>query len=278
MYTSEFEYHRPNDVAEAVRLLQKNSDAKLLAGGHSLIPTMKLRLASPKALIDISKIEALRGIRQEGSTIVIGSMTTHYEIETSELLQGACPMLPETAANVGDPAVRNKGTIGGSLAHSDPAADYPAVVLALGARIKIFGPEGTREVETDNFFQGMFTTAVQPGEILTEVSIPVEKGAKMAYESFTHPASRYAITGVAVVVGQEGVRAAVTGAGPQATRLYKLEQALAGKILNANAIASACQGLVEADGLLSDHFASAEYRAHLVDVLAKRALMRAAGL
>jgi carbon-monoxide dehydrogenase medium subunit len=278
MYTSEFEYHQPDDVAEAVRLLQKNPDAKLLAGGHSLIPTMKLRLANPSALIDVSKIKALRGIRQEGSTIVIGSMTTHYEIETSDLLRGACPMLPETAANVGDPAVRNKGTIGGSLAHSDPAADYPAVVLTLGAKIKIFGPEGAKEVEADNFFQGMFVTAVGPGEILTEVSIPVEAGAKMAYESFTHPASRYSITGVAVVVGKDGVRAAVTGAGPHATRLFKLEEALAGKPLNADTIAAACQGLLEAEGLLSDHFASAEYRAHLVDVLAKRALMRAAGL
>lgn len=277
MYTSEFEYYRPDDVAEAVRLLQKNPDAKLLAGGHSLVPAMKLRLANPTALIDISKLDELRGIRLDEGTVIIGAMTTHYEIETSKVLQEAVPMLPEAAANVGDPAVRYKGTIGGSLAHADPAADYPALMVVLGARMKIFGPGGIRLVEVDNFFQGMFTTAVQPGEVLTEIHIPVT-GAKMAYESFTHPASRYSIVGVAVVAGADGVRAGVTGAGPHATRLHRLEQALSGQPLNADTIAAACQGLMDTDDLLGDHFASAEYRAHLVDVYAKRALMRIAGL
>lgn len=273
MYTSEFSYHKPKSVAEAVRLLEQNPDAKLLAGGHSLVPAMKLRLANPSALIDISKLEELRGIRLEEGTVIIGAMTTHYEIETSRLLQEAVPMLPEAAANVGDPAVRYKGTIGGSLAHADPAADYPALMVALSAKMKIFGAEGIRLVEVDNFFQGMFTTAVQPGEVLTEIHIPVT-GAKMAYESFTHPASRYSIVGVAVVAGPEGVRAGVTGAGPHATRLHRLEQALSSQPLNADTIAAACQGLMDADDLLGDHFASPEYRAHLVDVHAKRALMR----
>ena len=277
MYTSEFTYKKASSVAEAIQLMQQHPDAKLLAGGHSLIPTMKLRLASPAALIDISKVAEMQGIRREGDNLVIGAMTTHHEIESSKLVQDTCPMLAATAAQIGDPAVRYKGTIGGSLAHSDPAADYPAVVLALNAKIKIVGAGGARVVDVDNFFQGMFDTAVQPGEILTEVHIAINNH-KMAYVNFTHPASRYALTGVAVMAGPNWVRAAVTGATSHATRLIKLENALAGKPLTAENIKAACQNLVDASDLLGDHVASAEYRAHLVNVAAERALLKAAGL
>jgi carbon-monoxide dehydrogenase medium subunit len=274
MYTAEFTYHRATNLQEAIQMLQQNPEAKLLAGGHSLIPAMKLRLATPPALIDISRLPELRGIRKEGDTLVIGAATTYFEIESSELVKQAVPILVEAIEQIGDPMVRNRGTIGGSLAHADPAADLPAVVLALDARLKIQGPSGARVVDVDSFFQGMFTTAVGPGEILTEVHIPLGQGARMAYEKFPHPASRYAVVGVAVVLGAKGLRAALTGAGERAVRLSRLEQALSGQPLNAQSIEAACHNLVDAAELMGDHNFSAEYRAHLVDVLAKRALMR----
>ncbi|MFN3265629.1 MAG: FAD binding domain-containing protein [Deinococcales bacterium] len=261
MYTAEFNYHKAASVPEALALLQKHPEAKLLAGGHSLIPAMKLRLAQPSALIDISAIAAVRGIRQDGDTIVIGAMTTHRDIEHSSVLKQHCRILPEQAALIGDPMVRNKGTIGGALAHADPAADYPASMLALGAKFKIESSSGSRVVGADEFFVGMFQTAVSAGEMLTEIHVPANtKGS--AYEKFSHPASRYAIVGVAVVKHSDGsIKAAVTGAGANAMRLSKLES-------------GASSGLLEGGDLLSDHFASAEYRAHLVDVLAQKALAR----
>jgi aerobic carbon-monoxide dehydrogenase medium subunit len=262
MYTAEFNYHKVSSVLEALAMLEKHPEAKLLAGGHSLIPAMKLRLAQPSALIDLSGIAGISGIHLEGSTIVIGAMTTHREIEHSSLLQEKCRILPEQAALIGDPMVRNKGTIGGALAHADPAADYPASMLALGAKFKIEASSGSRVVGADEFFVGMFQTAVQAGEMLTEIHIPANTLGS-AYEKFSHPASRYAIVGVAVVKHSDGsTKAAVTGAGANAMRLSKLE-------------GGATSGLVAADDLLSDHFASAEYRAHLVDVLAKKAVARA---
>ena len=261
MYTAEFDYHKVSSVADALAALAANPDAKLLAGGHSLIPTMKLRLAAPSALIDVSSIEGLKGIRLEGEVIVIGAMTTHREIEHSSLLKEKCRILPEQAALIGDPMVRNKGTIGGALAHADPAADYPASMLALGASMKIESSSGARVVSADDFFLGMFQTAVLEGEMLTEIHIPAGTLGS-AYEKFAHPASRYAIVGVAVVKHASGnTRAAVTGAGASAMRLTKLE-------------AGASSGLVDATELLSDHVASAEYRAHLVDVMARKALAR----
>ncbi|MBO1436583.1 xanthine dehydrogenase family protein subunit M [Meiothermus sp. CFH 77666] len=278
MYTAPFTYKKAGSISEAISLLQQHPDAKLLAGGHSLIPTMKLRLAAPSALIDISKVAELRGVRREGDQLVIGAMTTYHELETSDLLKAHCPLLPQAVYHIGDPMVRAKGTIGGSLAHADPAADLPASMLALGARIKVQGPSGTRVIEADNFFTGMFSTALQEGEILTEVHIPIRNGARMAYAKFPHPASRYAVVGVAVVVDGGNVRAAVTGAGEHAMRLGKLEQALSGQPLTAANIAAACQGLLPPDNLNHDLAASREYRAHLVDVMAKRALMQAAGL
>lgn len=278
MYTSEFTYKKASSVAEAISLLQQHPEAKLLAGGHSLIPTMKLRLASPPVLIDISKIAELRGVRLEGDHLVIGAMTTYHELETSPLLKQHCPIIPQAVHLIGDPMVRAKGTIGGSLAHADPAADLPASMLALNAQIKVQGPGGARVIAADDFFTGMFSTAMQEGEILTEVHVPVRAGARMAYAKFPHPASRYAVVGVAVVADGGSVRAAVTGAGEHAMRLSKLEQALAGKPLTVENITAACQGLLPPDHLNHDLVASKEYRAHLVDVMAKRALMQAAGL
>ncbi|MCS7067603.1 MAG: xanthine dehydrogenase family protein subunit M [Meiothermus sp.] len=278
MYTAEFAYKKATSVAEAIQLLQQHPEAKLLAGGHSLIPAMKLRLAAPPALIDISKVAELRGVRREGDTLVVGAMTTYRELETSDLLKAHCPLIPQAVYHIGDPMVRAKGTIGGSLAHADPAADLPASMLALGAKMKIQGPSGARVVEADQFFTGMFSTALQEGEILTEIHLPIRPGARMAYAKFPHPASRSAVVGVAVVVDGTEVRAAVTGAGEHAMRLTKLEQALAGKPLTTENISAACQGLLAPDHLNHDLVASREYRAHLVDVMAKRALMQAAGL
>ncbi len=282
MYTTEFDYHRPSSIGEALALLEQNPDAKLLAGGHSLVPTMKLRLASPSALIDVSQLEGLRGIRTEGSTLILGAMTTHRDIEFSSDLKAKCPILVEQARLIGDPMVRNKGTIGGALAHADPAADYPASMLALEASFKIEGKAGARVVSAADFFHGMFSTALESGEMLTEIHIPLQ-GAHMAYEKFAHPASRYAIVGVAAVLDMGGTickaaRLAVTGAGPGVVRLPGVEEKLRGQTLSSSVVEHAVQDAVEASELLGDGFASSEYRAHLVSVLARKAVLRAAGI
>jgi aerobic carbon-monoxide dehydrogenase medium subunit len=266
MYTAEFAYHKASSVTEALSMLAHNPDAKLLAGGHSLIPAMKLRLSQPSALIDISSIADLKGIRLEGDHVVIGALTTHREIEFSDVLETQVPVLPRVAALIGDPMVRNKGTMGGSLAHADPAADYPASMLALGASFKLQSSSGSRVVSADEFFTGMFETALGDGELLTEVHVPT--GAKAAYEKFSHPASRYALAGVAVALRGDQLRAAFTGAGERATRLTKLET---------EGVGSACEHLVDSSGLLGDAFASKAYRAHLIDVMAKRAMARVRG-
>jgi carbon-monoxide dehydrogenase medium subunit len=281
MYPSAFSYHRATSVQDAIATLAANPEAKILAGGHSLVPTMKLRLVSLPLVVDVGGLGELRGIRRDGQQFVIGALTTHRLVEFSSELRGACPILPEAAALIGDPMVRNRGTIGGSLAHSDPAADYPACVLALNASVTIESASGSRTVSADRFFTGMFATAVGPAEVLTEVRVPVKgPGVGMAYEKFAHPASRYAITGVAAVVRAEGgvcreARIAVTGATPHAMRLAALEAALTGQALDGAAIAAACKGLLPADDLLGDQFASQEYRAQLVDVITARAVTRA---
>jgi aerobic carbon-monoxide dehydrogenase medium subunit len=283
MYPAGFSYQRATSVQDAIALLAKEPDAKLLAGGHSLLPTMKLRLASPSTLVDLGGVKELRGIRRDGDRIAIGALTTHREIEFSAELKAACPLLPETAAQIGDPLVRNRGTIGGSVAHADPAADFPAALLALGATIQVEGPNGSRTIAADDFFLGLFETALQPNELLTGIRVPAAQpaGTGMAYEKFPHPASRYAIVGVAAVVNVAGgvcraVRVAVTGAGSHATRLSSLEAALVGKALDEQTLAAACQQVIAPDDLLSDQFASSEYRAHLAAVLSRRALTRAA--
>jgi carbon-monoxide dehydrogenase medium subunit len=285
MYPAGFSYQRATSVQDAIALLAKEPDAKLLAGGQSLLSLMKLRLATPSALLDLGGIKELRGIRRDGDAIAIGAMTTHREIEFSKELKAACPLLPEAAAQIGDPLVRNRGTIGGSVAHADPAADFPAVLLALGATIQVEGPNGSRTIAADDFFVGLFMTALQPDELLTGIRVPAPaaqpSGTGMAYEKFPHPASRYAIVGAAAVVNVTGgvcrtARVALTGAGAHAMRLPTLEAALVGKPLDEQTLAAACASVIAPDDLLSDQFASSEYRAHLASVLARRALTRAA--
>lgn len=262
MYPANFDYQKARSVDEALAAMAANPDLKVIAGGHSLLPAMRLRLAQPPALLDIFGLEELRGIRREGDVFVVGAMTTHAQVLRSEL-----PLFPEVAHEVGDPMVRNRGTIGGSLAHADPSADYPAAALALGVEFVIRGPEGERTVPADEMFLGMFESAVQPGELLTHIRIPASVRAS-AYEKFKHPASHYAIVGVAVVRHMDGqIRAAYTGAGEKAERLPLLEERL-------NSGQPVGTGLVESSGLLGDRFASPEYRAHLVDVLAARAAAR----
>jgi carbon-monoxide dehydrogenase medium subunit len=283
MYPAGFTYQRATSVQDAIARLANDPDAKLLAGGHSLLPTMKLRLASPSTLVDLGGVKELHGIRRGGDTIAIGALTTHREIEFSEELKAACPIMPEAAALIGDPLVRNRGTIGGSVAHADPAADFPAVLLALGATIQAEGPNGRRTIAADDFFLDLFVTALQQNELLTGIQVPAKQpaGTGMAYEKFRHPASRYAIVGVAAVVGVSNglcrsARVALTGAASHAIRLSSLEAALVGKPLDEPTLAAACQQVIAPDDLLSDQFASSEYRAHLAAVLSRRALARAA--
>ena len=261
-----FNYHRPQSVAEAAKLLASNSEAKLLAGGHTLLPTMKQRLASPKVIVDLSRVAELKGIDKRGSSLVIGAMTTHDEVATSAVVKGAIAGLAEVAGGIGDPHVRNRGTIGGSVANNDPAADYPAALLALGASI------GTnkREIAADAFFKGLFGTALDEGEIITRISFPVP--AKFAYVKFANQASKYALVGVAVAQTGKETRVAVTGAGSDgAFRVPAMEAAL-GKSWSAQSLAGIA---VKPSDMLSDIHADAAYRAHLVGVLAKRAVAKA---
>ena len=260
-----FEYHRPKTVAEAVSLLRGASDAKLLAGGHTLIPTLKQRLASPSDIIDLGAIAELKGIRREGDRLIIGALTTYSEVVELETARSAIPALAQLASHIGDSQVRNRGTIGGSIANNDPASDYPAAVLGLNATVRT----NQREIAADDFFRGMFETALGDDEVITAVSFP--RPAKAGYMKFPNPASRYAIVGVMVAQTGGGVRVAVTGAGPCVFRLPDFERALAD-----NFSADAIKGLsVSPSGLNSDIHASAEYRAHLVGVMARRALAAA---
>jgi carbon-monoxide dehydrogenase medium subunit len=261
-----FEYHRPTTVAEAVSLLQGASDGKLLAGGHTLIPTLKQRLASPSDIIDLGGIGELRGIREEGDRLIIGAATTYSEVVESETARSAVPALAQLASHIGDSQVRNRGTIGGSIANNDPASDYPAAVLGLNATVRT----NQREIAADDFFLGMFETALGDDEVITAVSFP--KPTKAGYMKFPNPASRYAIVGVMVAQTGGGVRVAITGAGPCVFRSSDFEQALA-----SNFAPEALDNVSQSpDGLNSDIHASAEYRAHLVKVMAKRAVAAAA--
>jgi len=261
----EFNYHKATSVADAAAKLAAAADAKLMAGGQTLIAALKLRLASPSDVIDLRGIAELRGIRKDGGAISIGALTTHAEVAASKDVLQAVPALASLAASIGDPMVRNMGTLGGSIANNDPAADYPAGVLALGATIHT----NKRKIAAGDFFTGMYETALQPGEIITSVSFPLPKRA--GYAKFKNPASRYAIVGVFVAETANGVRVAVTGAGPCVFRVPALEKALGAKF-SADAVANI---KVAAAGLNSDMHASAEYRAHLVTVMAKRAVAAA---
>ncbi|HYP59783.1 MAG TPA: xanthine dehydrogenase family protein subunit M [Thermomicrobiales bacterium] len=282
MYPGQFEYQRPSSVQEAIAILAGDPEAKVLAGGHSLVPAMKLRLAMPGTLVDIGRIAELKGIKVNGGA-TIGAMTTYDELQDSSELAGAFPVIKETVNIVGDPAVRARGTLGGSLAHSDPAADFTAVMLALGASVRATGSSGEREISTDDLFVDLLTTSLEPDEILTSISVPALNGAGAAYEKHAHPASGYAVVGVAAVVKVEGgnftsARIAVTGATSKATRATAAEQALVGKPANADTIAAAAAQAADGLELNGDVYASAEYRGQLIKVLAKRAITRAAGL
>src|SRR5215469_16961680 len=260
-----FNYHRPSSLADAAKALQGASEGKLVAGGMTLIPTLKQRLAKPSDLVDLAKIGDLKGIKKDGNTIVIGAMTKHVEVATSDVVKGAIPGLAALAEHIGDPAVRNRGTLGGSIANNDPAADYPSAVVALNATVVT----NKRKIAADEFFKGMFETALDAGEIVTAVSFPIPE--KAAYMKFPNPASRYAIVGVFVAKHKDGVRVAVTGAGPCVFRQKDMEAALA-KNFSADAIKAIAQ---KQDGLNGDIHASPEYRAHLVGVMARRAVAAA---
>jgi carbon-monoxide dehydrogenase medium subunit len=258
-----FEYHRPSSTKDALALGSNKEEARYLAGGQSLVQAMKLRLSSPSDLIDLGTIKELVGIKASGSAVEIGAMTRHADVAGSKDVQKAIPALAMLAGIIGDRQVRHMGTIGGSLANSDPAADYPAAVLGLGATITT----NKRKIEADKYFKGLFETALEPGELLTSVSFPVPKRA--AYMKFKNPASRFALVGVFVAdFGGGKVRVAVTGAGPCAFRQAEMEKALATKFAP-DAVASI---KVKQDGLNNDLHASPEYRAHLITVMCKRAV------
>ncbi|MGD0144370.1 MAG: FAD binding domain-containing protein [Rhizomicrobium sp.] len=262
MISYQFAYRRAKSLADAQALFAKSPEAKFLAGGQTLIPTMKMRLANPPELIDISRLKELSFVRADERTVMIGAGTTHHEVAVSGDVMRRIPALARLAEGIGDPAVRYVGTLGGSLANNDPAADYPAAALALGAAIKTT----RRTISADDFFVGMFATALEDGEIITEVSFPIPERA--AYATFDNPASRYAMAGVFVAKFGSGVRVAVTGAAPSVFRNTEMERALANSFS-----ADAIKGIkVDAGGLNSDIHASAEYRAHLVGVMAARAV------
>jgi len=275
MYPAQFEYFRPTTIDEAVKLLaQHGDDAKLLAGGHSLIPAMKLRLAQPKAVVDLGRIANLSYIREAGGRLAIGAMTTHADIQASSVLRARCPLLPETASHIGDMQVRNKGTIGGSLAHADPAADWPAAILALDAELEIVGPRGTRTVQANRFFIDLLQTAIAQGEILTEIRVPATPRS-VAYVKTEQKASGFALTGVAAIVDGNAVRVAVTGVAATPYRATAVEQALADGPLTPERVVRAAAHAADGVDALSDIHASSEFRVHLAQVNAGRALTRA---
>lgn len=260
-----FEYHRAASVEDAIAALHKAEDGKLLAGGQTLIPTFKQRLAQPSHVIDINGIAELAGISRQGDNIVVGATVRHAEVANSSEVRTAIPALAALAGMIGDPQVRNRGTIGGSIANADPAADYPAAVVGLDATVHT----NKRTIAADDFFSSLFETALDDDEIVTQISFPIPQ--KAAYAKFPNPASRYAIVGVMVVQASGGVRVAVTGAGGSAFRVAEMESALASEF-SADAITGVS---VSADGINEDIHASAEYRAHLVNVMARRAVAAA---
>ena len=306
MYAPEFDYHRAGSVAEAIQLLGSHQDAKLLAGGQSLIPLMKLRLARPAVLVDIGRIADLKGISVNGDTIHIGGLTTHHEIASSTQIQSANSMLAEVAAGIGDQAVRNRGTIGGNLVHADPASDWGTVLTALNASIEVQGPGGSRSVATEDFFQGAFTTALAENEVVTGVNVPVLTvhdhghghdhdhghahghdihGQVGEYAKMAHPASFYAVVGGAVVVTVADQRCtaakvAVGGLVPSPLRARSVENALVGKELTPENISAAVDHLVDdlGDDVFGDIYASAEYRRVVAPVEVKHALFHATGM
>ena len=289
MFAAEFEYRKAGSIADAVRLLSENPDAKLLAGGHSLIPLMRFRLARPEVVIDIGGIDGLRGITVAGDHINIGALTTHAEIANSAEVQQANGLLAEAAGGIGDPAVRNRGTIGGNLAHADPASDWATVLTALGATVSVQGPSGSRAIAVGDFVEDAFATALAADELITTVSVPTLAANQRAeYAKMAHPASFYAVVGGAVVVTMDGDRCtaasvAVGGLTPRPVKAAAVEQALAGTTLTMDSIADATSRLTEdlsAAGvdIIGDVYASADFRSQVAPVEVKHALLHAIGL
>jgi carbon-monoxide dehydrogenase medium subunit len=282
MFPAKFAYAAPSSLQEALGLLE-DPDAKVIAGGHSLLPLMKLRLAQPKLLVDIGRIPGLAYVRSEDGVLAIGAMTTYRDIQLSQEVHQRAPVLAEAAHEVGDPQVRAKGTLAGSLAHADPAGDIPAVALALGGVVRAVGTGGERDIDLDNFFVDMLTTSLQEREIIREVRLKAQPtGAGAAYQKFDQPASHYALTGVCAVISLSGgtissARIGVTGVGTKAYRPTAVEQALVGKAPEEEAVKAAVQSVADGIDVQGDIHASPEYRAHLARVLTRRAVLQAAG-
>jgi carbon-monoxide dehydrogenase medium subunit len=284
MIPAAFDYVAPRTLDEAIRALSDfGEDAKILAGGHSLLPLIKLRLARPGLLIDLNRIPGLNTIRQQEDKIVIGALATHYQIESSELLAKRCPLLPQTAREIGDVQVRNRGTIGGSLTHADPSADWPAAILALGGELKLRGPRGERSLRAEDYFVGALTTAIDPNEILTEIRVPtMQKRSGSAYLKMAQQASGFAIVGVAVCLrfdakGRcEEAGIGITGLTDKPVRAHRVEQALRGNKLTSKLIEPAAAQAAEGIDLLEDLHAAAPFRAHLARVYTARAIQQAA--
>ena len=283
MYSSNVDYYRAASVADAVQMLKKNKGAKLLAGGHSLIPSMKLRVTQPTLLVDIGRIKSLSGIKAGKKEVKVGALTTHATVAASADLKTACPILAEAAALIADQQVRNRGTIGGSLANADPAADYPTLMVALRATITVTGSKGTRDIAADKFFKDIFTTALKSDEVITSISVPAYgnmPGMGGAYLKHRHPASSYAVVGVAAMIGLIGgavARAVVVVGGITANPMHAkaVEDALMGMEPTEANIAAAAD-MMDIEATMGDSYASSEYRAHLAKVMAKRGLMLAA--
>ena len=277
MIAQNFEYTRPNTVEEALSVLA-DGNSKVLAGGMSLVPLMKLRLASPERLVDIARIPELNYIREENGELHLGATVTHYQLESSALLRSRCPLLSETAMHIGDPQVRNRGTLGGSVAHADPASDYPAALLALEAKVVIAGPNGNRTTSFEEFVVETFTTTLEPGEIVREIVVPVEhSSAGYSYEKVVQPASGFAVVGIAVRVRKNGGKIAeahvgVTGLAPKAYRAANVEQALVGSAGTVTDVQHAAAVIAEGVEANTDLYATSEYRKHLAQVYGMRAI------
>lgn len=284
MRPANFDYHRPGTVEEAVQLLASNDGAKALAGGHSLLPAMNLRLSTPNAIVDIGQIGALRGISAANGLLTIGALTTHAQIAASAEVRQHCPALAQACGQVGDPQVRNWGTLGGNIAHADPASDPPTVVLACGGTIHTHGTGGKRAINAGDFFIDLLMTDLQPGELITQISIPSQAGKKSAYAKMAHPASRYAVVGVCVVLTMNGATCssasvAVGGAVPKAMRSPGAEAALSGSTLDAGALDHAAQALMNDIGgeVMGDVFAPEAYRRAMAGIYLKKAIRAAVG-
>jgi aerobic carbon-monoxide dehydrogenase medium subunit len=282
MIPAAFDYHAPTSVAEAIQLLGSSDDVKLMAGGQSLIPLLKLRLAAPKVIVDLGRIESLAGIREDGDVLVIGATTSHDDVARSSMVATHALLLSKAAQSVADPQVRHRGTFGGALAHADPAGDLPAPAMALDASFVVAGPSGTRTVAAADFFQNLFTTAIGEDEILTEVRVPKLTGWGAQYEKFSRVAQQWSIVAVAATLRVEGgviaqARVALTNMGSVPIRATATEQALVGLAVDASAIAAAVADIAEGTRPPSDLNGDGDYRRHLAPILARRAVLAAAG-